>query len=165
MSQKLLKFSKGLYLRPLQFWIPSFSSINVSLHGKKRLGKKDRKGWHCDKILVHLKNLDLLSQFKCLNNLMYILNFWLQKLKKLKHAPFCDVGSTFIISCELGYHVFGLVGDKILYATHLYALKQNVGTMVRFVVIPSMSLPPSHSLDPLTPKVACKFGLNFNKPF
>jgi hypothetical protein len=27
----------------------------VSLHGKKGLGKKDRKGWHCDKILVHLK--------------------------------------------------------------------------------------------------------------
>jgi len=27
----------------------------VSLHGKKRLGKKDRKKWHYDKILVHLK--------------------------------------------------------------------------------------------------------------
>jgi hypothetical protein len=27
----------------------------VSLHGKKRLGKKDRKGWRCDKILAHLK--------------------------------------------------------------------------------------------------------------
>ncbi len=24
-------------------------------HGKKGLGKKDRKGWRCDKILVHLK--------------------------------------------------------------------------------------------------------------
>ncbi len=27
----------------------------MSLHGKKRLGKKYRKGWHHDKILVHLK--------------------------------------------------------------------------------------------------------------
>ncbi len=26
----------------------------MSLHGEKGLGKKDRKGWHCDKILVHL---------------------------------------------------------------------------------------------------------------
>ncbi len=25
------------------------------LHGKKGLGKKDRKGWHHEKILVHLK--------------------------------------------------------------------------------------------------------------
>jgi hypothetical protein len=27
----------------------------VSLHGKKGLGKKDKKKCHCDKILVHLK--------------------------------------------------------------------------------------------------------------
>jgi hypothetical protein len=27
----------------------------VSLHGKKRLGKKYRRRWHCHKILVHLK--------------------------------------------------------------------------------------------------------------
>ncbi len=27
----------------------------MSLHGKKGLGKKDRKGWCCDKILIHLK--------------------------------------------------------------------------------------------------------------
>jgi len=27
----------------------------VYLHGKKGLGKKDKKGWCCDKILVHLK--------------------------------------------------------------------------------------------------------------
>jgi hypothetical protein len=27
----------------------------VSLHGKKKLGEKDKKWWHCDKILVHLK--------------------------------------------------------------------------------------------------------------
>jgi hypothetical protein len=60
--------------------------------------------------------------------------------------------------------VFGLVGDKILYATRLYALEQNVGTVVHYVVIPSMKLPPSHSLDPPIPKVACKFGLNLNKP-
>jgi len=25
--------------------------------GKKRLDKKDKKGWHCDKILVHLKKI------------------------------------------------------------------------------------------------------------
>jgi hypothetical protein len=27
----------------------------MSLHGKKGLGKKNRKWWCCDKILVHLK--------------------------------------------------------------------------------------------------------------
>ncbi len=27
----------------------------MSLHGKNGLGKKDKKGWCCDKILVHLK--------------------------------------------------------------------------------------------------------------
>ncbi len=27
----------------------------MSLHDKKKLDKKGRKGWHCDKILVHLK--------------------------------------------------------------------------------------------------------------
>ncbi len=27
----------------------------MSLHGKKGLGKKNRKGWHYNKILVHLK--------------------------------------------------------------------------------------------------------------
>jgi hypothetical protein len=27
----------------------------VSLHGKKGLNKEDKKRWHCDKILVHLK--------------------------------------------------------------------------------------------------------------
>jgi hypothetical protein len=27
----------------------------VSLHGKKGLGKKDRKWWRCDKKIVHLK--------------------------------------------------------------------------------------------------------------
>ncbi len=96
---------------------------------------------------------------------MYIPNFWLQKLQKLKHAPFCDVGLTFIISCELGRHVFGIAGDKIVYATRLYALEQNVGTMVCYVVTPSMNLHASHSLDPHAPKVACKFGLNLNKPF
>ncbi len=29
--------------------------INVFLHDKKGLGKKNKKGWHCDNILVHLK--------------------------------------------------------------------------------------------------------------
>ncbi len=27
------------------------------LHGKKGLGKKDRKGWCCDKIFVHFKKI------------------------------------------------------------------------------------------------------------
>ncbi len=27
----------------------------MSLHGKKWLGKKNPNGWHCDKILIHLK--------------------------------------------------------------------------------------------------------------
>ncbi len=31
------------------------------LHGKKGLGKKDKKGWHCDKILVHLKKFTPLN--------------------------------------------------------------------------------------------------------
>jgi len=28
----------------------------VSLHGKQVLGKNDKKGWHYDKILLHLQN-------------------------------------------------------------------------------------------------------------
>jgi hypothetical protein len=48
MNKKLSNFSKGLYSRLLQF--PSYSSINVFLHGKK-----DKKKWCYDKILVHLK--------------------------------------------------------------------------------------------------------------
>jgi hypothetical protein len=43
MNQKLLKFSEGLYFRPLQFETPSLKSINVFLHGKKGLGKIDQK--------------------------------------------------------------------------------------------------------------------------
>ncbi len=31
----------------------------MSLHSKNGLGKKIKKGWHCDKILVHLKELGL----------------------------------------------------------------------------------------------------------
>ncbi len=53
------------------------------LHGKKGLGKKDRKRWHYDKILVHLKNLHPKVECKgyttngvngvdrCSNNLYY----------------------------------------------------------------------------------------------
>jgi hypothetical protein len=43
MSQKLSKFSKGLYFKPLQFYIPSLSSINVFLRGKKGQDKKDKE--------------------------------------------------------------------------------------------------------------------------
>jgi hypothetical protein len=39
----------------------------VSLHGKKRLGKKDKKGWHYDKILVHFSKIGTLKVF---NNLL-----------------------------------------------------------------------------------------------
>jgi hypothetical protein len=42
------------YFKPLQFVIPSYSSIN----GIKGLGGKYKKGWHGDKILVHFKNLE-----------------------------------------------------------------------------------------------------------
>ncbi len=31
----------------------------MSLHGQKGLNKKDKKGWHYDKILVHLKKIGL----------------------------------------------------------------------------------------------------------
>jgi hypothetical protein len=39
----------------------------MSLHDKKGLGKKDRNGWHCDKILVHLKKFGPISGtiFEC----------------------------------------------------------------------------------------------------
>jgi hypothetical protein len=56
--------------------------------------------------------------------------------------------------------VFYLKGDKTLYGTHLFALRQNVGNVVHYVVIPSINLLPSHSMEPLAPKVANKLGLN-----
>ncbi len=34
------------------------------LHGKKRLGKKDRKGWHYDKILVPIEQCGVTKQGK-----------------------------------------------------------------------------------------------------
>jgi hypothetical protein len=37
----------------------------VFLHGKKGLGKKNRKGWHCDKNLVHLKKFEPTFQPHC----------------------------------------------------------------------------------------------------
>jgi hypothetical protein len=61
-------------------------------------------------------------------------------------------------------HVFGLVGDKTLYATHLFAMEQNVGNVVHNVVTPSIN-PPPHSFEPPALKVARKLGLNFNKLF
>ncbi len=60
--------------------------------------------------------------------------------------------------------MFGLEGDETLYVACLSALQQNVGSVVHFLVTPSISQPPLHSLRPPTPKVARKFGLNFNKP-
>jgi hypothetical protein len=62
------------------------------------------------------------------------------------------------------YQVFGLVGDKTLYATHLFALEQNVSNVVHNVVTPSIN-PPPHSFEPPALKVAHKLGLNFNKLF
>jgi len=35
-----------------------------TLHGKKRISKKDRKGWCYDKILVHLKEFRLKYMMK-----------------------------------------------------------------------------------------------------
>jgi len=75
----------------------------------------------------------------------------------------CDVGATFIVARALGCHVFGLEGEQTLYVAHLFALQQNVN-MVHFLVTPSISRPPLHSLEPPTPKVACKLGLNLNRP-
>jgi hypothetical protein len=36
----------------------------VFLNGKKWLGKKDKKGWHYDKILVHVKNLHPIASIR-----------------------------------------------------------------------------------------------------
>jgi hypothetical protein len=63
------------------------------------------------------------------------------------------------------HHVFGLVGDKTLYATHLFVVEHNVGNVVHNVVTPSINPPPSHSFEPHVLKVAHKLGLNFNKLF
>ncbi len=76
----------------------------------------------------------------------------------------CDVGSSFIISHASSRHVFGLKGDQTLYVARLFALQQNVGNVVHFLVTPSIRWPPLHSLEPLVPKVVCKFGLNSNMP-
>jgi hypothetical protein len=43
MNQKLSKISEGLYFRPLQFYISSESSINVFIHDKRKLIKKEKK--------------------------------------------------------------------------------------------------------------------------
>ncbi len=43
------------------------SFINVFLHGKKKLSKKYKKGWRCDKILVHLKKFELGDPKRTLN--------------------------------------------------------------------------------------------------
>jgi hypothetical protein len=68
-----------------------------------------------------------------------------------------------MVAHELGCHVFGLVGDKTLYITHLFALEQNVGNVVHSVVIPSINSPPSHLVETFAPKVAHNLGLNLNK--
>jgi len=40
----------------------------VFLHGKKGLGEEDIKGWHSDKILVHLKEFaPIFSKYKVLD--------------------------------------------------------------------------------------------------
>jgi len=73
----MLNISWVPYFRPLQFVIPSYSSLN----GKKRLGEKYKKGWRGDKILVHFKNLEpnmttnsrgLILNQKILRKLKYI---------------------------------------------------------------------------------------------
>jgi hypothetical protein len=59
--------------------------------------------------------------------------------------------------------VFGLARDKTLYITHLFAVEQNVGNAVHYVVIPSINLPPSHLVEPFAPKATHNLGLNLNK--
>ncbi len=54
LNKKMSNISWVPYFKPLQFVIPSYSSIN----GIKGLGGKYKKGWHGDKILVHFKNLE-----------------------------------------------------------------------------------------------------------
>jgi len=70
-----------------------------------------------------------------------------------------------MVAHELCCHVFGLTGDKTLCITHLFALEQNVGNVVHYVVIPSINLSPSHLVEPFVPKAAHNFGLNLNKIF
>ncbi len=43
-------------------------------YGKKGLGKKDKKGWRCDKILVHLK------EFTPSYTRIQGLNLWMKNL-------------------------------------------------------------------------------------
>jgi hypothetical protein len=76
----------------------------------------------------------------------------------------CDVGATFIVAHALCRHVFGLEGDQTLYVVRLSTLQHNVGNVVHSLVIPSISQPPLHLLEPPIPKVACKLGLNLNRP-
>jgi hypothetical protein len=68
-----------------------------------------------------------------------------------------------MVTHELSCHVFGLVTDKTLYITHFFALEQNVGNVVHYVVIPSINLPPSHLVEPFAPKAAHNLSLNLNK--
>ncbi len=75
----------------------------------------------------------------------------------------CDVRAIIIDSHALGYHVFGLVGDQTVYVARLFALKHNIANVVHYLVSPSISQPPLHSLEPLAPRVVCKFGLNLNR--
>jgi hypothetical protein len=58
MNQKLSKFSKILFLDYYNFRFHHNHS-NMCLYMVKNTRKKDKKGWQCDKILVHLKNLHL----------------------------------------------------------------------------------------------------------
>jgi hypothetical protein len=58
----------------------------------------------------------------CLNFLQWSNTFLIFVHKIPNHAPFYDVGSTFITTCESSHHVFGLAQDKTLYATHLSTL-------------------------------------------
>jgi hypothetical protein len=80
MNQKLSRILRGLYFKLLQFMIPSQSSLNASLHAKKWLGKKEKKRWHYDKILVHLKEF---SPPYCKASRLEILSTWCLLLDKI----------------------------------------------------------------------------------
>ncbi len=58
----------------------------------------------------------------CLNLFQWSNTFLTFAHKIPNHAPFYDVGSIFITTCESSHHVFGLAQDKTLYATRLSTL-------------------------------------------
>jgi hypothetical protein len=61
----------------------------MSLHDKKRLGKKDKKGWCCDKILVHFKEFGPIKQIQ-------IIFLLIESKTNMDKKIRCAIFSTFI---------------------------------------------------------------------